>query len=505
MWGINHKQVFAERIRWGVNFWSPKTLRSLVLPGALFLVAACVVFQGAFGFIPSTAVHFYFYSVFAAGILLAWRFHSSRILFALSTLFLAQHALEFFSSGRAASAGPGRIALEAVAFLLPLNFIAFSVFRERGLGFPAIVPRLALLFFESVFVAIICRPGETVGPALLHSRFLGRLPWTPLPSLALLAFVAALAVLLVRLVLYRKPTESGLLWALLATFLSFQVGAVGPAATAYLATAGLILISSIIENSYFLAYHDELTSLPARRAFNDALLRLEQPYAVAVVDIDHFKNFNDTYGHETGDQVLRMVAAKLASVTGGGSAYRVGGEEFSILFPGKSVKEAMPHLELLRSVIEVATFRVRGGEERRGTARAQKSRALDTRNQDSRSQDDPGQDGRTQETHTQETRTQETHAQDFRSHDRRSLERRARPRRPPAPRKRARTVISEPGNQQISVTVSIGAAEPNARFRSVEQVIQAADQALYRAKQSGRNRVELSSAPRAARLKRNIA
>ena len=323
-----------------MNFWSPKTLRSLVLPGALFLLAACVVFQGAFGSIPSAAVHFYFYSVFVAGLALAWRFHSSRILFALLTLFLAQRALEFFSSGRIAAAGPGRIALEAVAFLLPLNFIAFSVFRERGLVFPAIMPRMALLFLESVFVAIICRPGELVGPALLHSRFLGRLHWTPLPALALLAFIAALAVLMVRLVLYRKPTESGLLWALLATFLSFQVGAVGPAATAYLATAGLILLSSIIENTYFLAYHDELTSLPARRAFNDALLRLEEPYAVAVVDIDHFKRFNDTYGHETGDQVLRLVAAKLAGVTGGGCAYRVGGEEFSILFPGKSVKEA---------------------------------------------------------------------------------------------------------------------------------------------------------------------
>jgi diguanylate cyclase (GGDEF)-like protein len=487
--------VFAERIRPGVNFWSPKTLRSLVLPGALFLVAACVVFQGAFGSIPSAAVHFYFYSVFAAGILLAWRFHSSRILFALCTLFLAQRALEFFSSGRAVSAGPGRIALEAVAFLLPLNFIAFSVFRERGLVFPAIIPRLALLFFESVFVAIICRPGEIVGPALLHSRFLGLLHWTPLPSLALLAFVAALAVLLVRLVLYRKPTESGLLWALLATFLAFQVGAVGPAATAYLATAGLILISSIIENTYFLAYHDELTSLPARRAFNDALLRLEEPYAVAVVDIDHFKSFNDTYGHETGDQVLRMVAGKLASVTGGGRAYRVGGEEFSILFPGKSAKDVLRHLELLRSVIEVATFRVRGGEERRGTARAQNSRPPGAQSQDDRNQ----------ETRNQDVRNQDSQAQDLRSQDRRSSERRARPRRPPASRKRVRSVVPESGDHHISVTVSIGAAEPNARFRSVEQVIQAADQALYRAKQSGRNRVELPPAPRAARPKRNIA
>jgi len=483
-----------------VNFWSPKTFKSLILPGALFLVAACIVFQGAFGSIPSSVVHFYFYSIFAAGILLAWRFHSSRILFALCTVFLAQRALEFFSSGRPTTAGPGRIALEAVSLLLPLNFIAFSVFRERGLGFPAILPRMALLFFESVFVAVICRPGEIVGPAFLHSRFLGRMSWTPLPSLALLAFMAALAVLFVRLVLYRKPTESGLLWALLATFLAFQVGAVGPAATAYLATAGLILISSIIENSYFLAYHDELTSLPARRAFNDALLRLEEPYAVAVVDIDHFKNFNDTHGHETGDQVLRLVAGKLAGVTGGGRAYRVGGEEFSILFPGKSAKDVMPHLELLRTVVEVSTFRVRGGEERRGAARTQKSRPPDSSAGDSQNQD-----SRSQDPSNQETRSQDAQGQDFRSHERRSSERRARSRRPPSPRKRARPVTSQAGNQQISVTVSIGAAEPSGRYRSVEQVLQAADQALYRAKQGGRNRVEFSSAPRAARLKRNIA
>ncbi len=483
-----------------MNFWTPKTFKSLVLPGALFLVAACIVFQGAFGSIPSAAVHFYFYSIFAAGILLAWRFHSSRILFALGTVFLAQRALEFFASGRSTSAGPGRIALEAVAFFLPLNFIAFSVFRERGLVFPAILPRMALLFFESVFVAIICRPGEVVGPALLHSRFLGRMAWTPLPALALLAFVAALSVLFVRLVLYRKPTESGLLWALLATFLAFQVGAVGPAATAYMATAGLILISSIIENSYFLAYHDELTSLPARRAFNDALLRLETPYTVAVVDIDHFKKFNDTYGHDTGDQVLRLVAGKLAGVTGGGRAYRVGGEEFSILFPGKSAKDVMPHLDLLRTVIEVATFRVRGGEERRGTARGQKSRTSESRAGDSSAGDSRNEGFKSQDSGSQDAQTQE-----FRNQERRNAERRARSRRPPSPRKKPRPIAGETANQQISVTVSIGAAEPNGRLRSVEQVIQAADQALYRAKQSGRNRVELSSPPRPTRLKRNIA
>jgi len=476
-----------------VNFWSPRTLKSLVLPGGIFLLAASVVFRGAFGPIPSAAVVFSFYAVFAGGILLAWRFHSSRILFALSTLFLGHRALEFFSSGRITSAGPGRIALEAVAFLLPRNFVAFSVFRERGLVFPAILPRLALLFFESVFVAIICRPGETIAPGFLHPRFLGHLSGTPIPTLAVLAFAAAFGTLLVRFLLYRQPTESGLLWALVATFLSFQAGAAGPAATAYVATAGLILISSIIENSYLLAYHDELTTLPARRAFNDALFHLEEPYAVAVVDIDHFKKFNDTYGHETGDQVLRMVAGKLAGITGGGRAYRVGGEEFSILFPGKTAKDALPHLELLRSVIEVSTFRVRAGQERRRASEARRQTSSQgAQTQDSRSPDSRGPDFR---------------GQDFRGQDRRSSERRTQARRATAPRRTTRPArpSDETPSAEISVTVSIGVAEPRARIRAVEDVIQAADQALYRAKQSGRNRVEFASVARVAKIKRNIA
>jgi diguanylate cyclase (GGDEF)-like protein len=459
----------------GVDLWSSKTLKALVLPGGAILLAADVVFREAFGPIPAPIIHFCFYAVSAAGIFLAWRFHSSRILFALLTLLLAHRALEFFSAGHLAASGPGSIALEAIAFLLPLNFIAFSLFPERGLALPAIFSRLAVLFFESVFVAIICRPGETAGPGFLHPDFLSHLSWTRIPTLALLAFGASLVVLLLRFLLYGKPTESGLLWALVATFVSFQTGAVGSVATAYLAAASLILVTSIIENSYMLAYHDELTALPARRAFNDALFRLEEPYVVAAVDIDHFKRFNDAYGHETGDQVLRMVAAKLADATGGGQAYRVGGEEFTILFPGKTAKDVLPHLELLRSVIEVSSFRVRAGQDRRGP----KLRSA-MPNGESSAKEPAGQDRRGMS--------------DRRSHP------------PVAPALRKRTRIrAEAGSNDLSVTVSIGVATPSARARTVEEVVQAADKALYRAKQAGRNRVESAHQPRPARQKLNIA
>ena len=239
--------------------------------------------------------------------------------------------MEFFSAAGLSSAGPGRIALEAVAFLLPVNFIVFSVFRELGSSFPLSFPGWRFCFSSPFLSPSSAVPDPPPRPLSFIPAFSERFR-NPIPTLGLLAFIAAAVVLVVRFLLYGKPIESGMLWTLVAAFFSFQSGGVGKAATAYMATAALILVSSIIENSYLLAYHDELTTLPARRAFNERCSGLKKPYAVAVVDIDHFKKFNDTYGHETGDQVLRLVASKLASVTGGGRAYRVGGEEFSIYF-----------------------------------------------------------------------------------------------------------------------------------------------------------------------------
>ena len=138
--------------------------------------------------------------------------------------------------------------------------------------------------------------------------------------------------------------------------------------------------------------------------------------------IDHFKKFNDRYGHDVGDQVLRMVAAKLAEVGGGGRAFRYGGEEFTILFPGRAVDESLPYLERIRKAVEETRFAVRG----------------------------PG-----------------------------------RPRRKP---KKART--NRQSRREASITVSIGVAERDPHNAKPEQVLKAADRALYTAKRAGRNRIE---------------
>ena len=438
---------------------SRKALQQFYAPGGIILLLAVVLLHSGLLAIPASAIDFYYYTVFTAAVILAWRFNSSRAMFVLLTLLLAHRSLEFFSGGRVVSTGPGRIAFDAIALLLPINLVLFSLARERGWAVPVITSRLALLFFESIFVALICRPGATTGPWFIHGAILKRdlFLWTPIPQVAWMALSFSFLVLLVRFLTYPKPLESGWLWSLVASLAGLQTGGVGRIGNAYFATSGLILLSSIIENSYLLAYHDELTTLPSRRAFNDALLMLEAPYAIAVVDIDHFKKFNDNFGHDTGDQVLRMVGARLAEVTGGGEAYRVGGEEFYILFRDKSMKDALPHIETLRVTVQKSVFHVRNLVERRSTARGSDRRSRDKR--------------------------RSTHSVSL------------------------RRALADPSTPEMSVTVSIGLAEPSAAVQEAEQVVQAADKALYRAKRAGRNRVEIAvpSRSRGSRFRRSIA
>lgn len=403
--------------------------KAWLIPGGLLLaLSAALVNSSLLGRVaPSLA--FYYFAVFAAGLVLAWRFNSSRVLFSLLVLLLAHRAVEFFSLGQTRT-GPGRIAVLLVALLIPLNSIALAFLRERGLTVAGIAPRFGLLFLQSVAVAVLCRPENAGTVSAPAAR-------TALPLWALTGFAAATVVFILRFFQTHKPVETGFLWSLAAIILWLEFAPVGKAADAYVATAGLILVASLIETSYVLAYHDELTGIRGRRSFNEALLSLDQQYAIAIVDIDHFKQFNDTYGHDTGDQVLRMVASRLADVGGGGQAFRCGGEEFAILFRNTSAKDAFERLDSLRQAIQTSVFRVRGSERRN------------------------------------EIRSGETE------------------RRKPGRKKAAADFQSPPGD--LSVTVSIGVAEPSTRYRQPEQVIHAADQALYRAKHNGRNRVELAS------------
>ncbi len=189
--------------------------------------------------------------------------------------------------------------------------------------------------------------------------------WSHLSQLALLSFTLAVVTLAVLLLRRYTAVESGLLWALLASWIALAVGGGTVRADLFFAAAGATLFVALLETSYKMAYHDELTQLPSRRALNEALMKLPESYTIAMIDVDHFKKFNDSYGHEAGDQALRLVASRLAHVAGGGRAYRYGGEEFAVVFAGKPPEDVVVYLDRMRRIIEQSTFVVRGKDRRK--------------------------------------------------------------------------------------------------------------------------------------------
>jgi diguanylate cyclase len=112
---------------------------------------------------------------------------------------------------------------------------------------------------------------------------------------------------------------------------------------------------------------DGLTNLANRKAFDDELDRAcaeaeetGETLSLAILDIDNFKNFNDTWGHQTGDQVIRFVASVIGRVGEPPRlASRYGGEEFALLFRGEGAEEAMEVLEGVRIEVSSRTLKRR--------------------------------------------------------------------------------------------------------------------------------------------------
>jgi diguanylate cyclase (GGDEF)-like protein len=395
-----------------------KRILSVLVPEApLLLGAALLVTLPALRPAAAGLVAVYPYTVLAAAVLLGWRYNRSRLVFAVVLLALTQHVLD------GGVAGPGqRLFFHATTFLLPLNIALVALLPERGTVTPAGLVRWTLIAVQVIVVAFLARSFPAQATAVVTTRFLPAVltRWTPIAQPAILAFLAAGAVLVVAWLHEPQSPVRAYAYALLAAFLGMTWKAAGPGQEIWLATAGLVLVVTVVEASYLMAYRDGLTELPARRALNEALPRLSGQFTVAMIDVDRFKQFNDRWGHDAGDHVLRMVAARLAAVEGGGKAYRYGGEEFAVLFPGKGAEECLAPLEQLREAVENSRF---------------------------------------------------------------TLRRRFRPRKKPAAPKGRKT------REQIVITVSIGVAEKNHRHATPDQVVVAADKALYRAKEAGRNRV----------------
>ncbi|MBD8494619.1 GGDEF domain-containing protein [Pseudomonas syringae] len=260
------------------------------------------------------------------------------------------------------------VVFHLMCLLLPLLFGLYAAWEERTHLFQDLVARLAVLLVvggvalgleQSYPVEVQNWLAEIRWP-LLHGA------WMSLIQLSYVMFLIAFGILVWQYLNKPRPLHAaqlvgllGLFWALPKTFiLPFTLNIM-------CSQVMLMIAAAVAQEAYQMAFRDELTGLPGRRALNERLQRLGRNYVLAMSDVDHFKKFNDTHGHDVGDQVLRLVASKLSKITqGGGKAYRYGGEEFAIVFPGKTLEDCMPHLEAVRETIANYQIQLRNPENR---------------------------------------------------------------------------------------------------------------------------------------------
>jgi len=289
------------------------------------------------------------------GLLLGWRFNRTRLVYAIILLVAIDLYIVYFPDETRSQMVYGSVVL-----LAPLNLLLISCFRERGIFNLVALVRLPILLFPLIACGWLIYSMTTRISPLLSYQFLDvpQFQTLPLSQPLLLVNVLVLLLFAIRFLFNPAALESSFFWAQGLLFSGF-CGQEGESLRLYLAGAGLILLIGTLETSHALAYRDELTGLSSRRGFNEALARLGRRYTLAILDIDHFKKVNDTYGHDVGDQVLKMVADKLSTV-GCGKVFRYGGEEFAVILPRKKLKEALQKLERMRLAVEDARFILRG-------------------------------------------------------------------------------------------------------------------------------------------------
>lgn len=353
----------------------PGAFFSSILPGGLIFGAALFLTGRPIPERLAAATEVIPLLVLAAGLLLGWRFNRLRPVLALLVLALAEEALRRHGPASGSDHPAATFVFTMVAILLPLNYLFISVLNERGFFTVHGAWRTAAVLAQPALVALVVQRQVHQSVRFLDISIPGvAVQSGGVPHLALAAAGLAVLLLAARTVSRPGPLNAGLFWSLLTACFALAADP-GPPATLLFSAAGLILVVAVVNTSYSMAFRDELTGLPARRALNEALNQIGGSFSAAMVDIDHFKKFNDRHGHHVGDQVLRMVASRLAAVGGGGKAFRYGGEEFTLLFPGKGVEETAPHLEDLRRAVAAATFTVRGrGRPRNPPVRPRPSR-----------------------------------------------------------------------------------------------------------------------------------
>lgn len=320
--------------------------------------------------------------------------------------------------------GTTRLEYSLAAIILPVACMMVYLFPEKRIfSRTGLIYTLILALFVGWSVMTIQHFSDVGMDELWNGIFFIIPEISALPFVVILYCLVIVGLAIVLLLIYNRPLDFAIYTSILlatVTFVSFNTPFIS---SVLFSIAALTLIATIITTSHGLAFLDQLTGIPGRHALEAEMKHLGRKYSIAMLDVDHFKKFNDTYGHDTGDEVLRLVASKMAEVKGSGRVFRYGGEEFTVLFKRKDATNAIPFLDDLRESIANYPIGLR----------------------DKTSRPDNNKKGTQQ-------RAKNSH------------------------------------NKNVQITVSIGVADYT-HASNPHEVLKAADEALYKAKKGGRNRV----------------
>lgn len=360
-----------------------KPILALIFPGGLIVLLAIgllrpqglpIWLQQPIGALP--------YIVLAFGFIFGWYFSSSRMILSLLVLALADRALVVLPANGGDQEAVSQTIVAITAFLVPLNLLAFSILKEDSISTFRGVMRVVLVLVQPFLLLWLCLPDQQVLTSSFTWQYIPSryTDWTPIPQPALVAFAIAGLLHVIRFALHRDPLEGGAIWALCAIFVAYHTSRYGWQPTNFFMTAGLILFITLLQSFYRQTYRDELTGIPGRLAYDEAIGQLGKRFSVAVIGIDQLTQYANIHGKSVSVQILKLVAPRIQAACSDGQIFRTTGEEFTVLFPGKSITDTMGTLDIVRKSVEAIGLFLRGRDrvwEQRGIQEAgSRDRAL---------------------------------------------------------------------------------------------------------------------------------
>ena len=310
------------------------------------------------------ALPFVPYLGFAVAGILGWRLNQTRILLTALLFFGACYAMvhpALFLSLKIGKLEMNQILCIGIPIMLAVTFIAREsrVFRLRSLL------RVVLLLTPLIALAawFSYSPDSFQKMAGRHFLPLGKylfIPQMSFISISALGFIAVFSTdekikpFIIATAITIIPFLSA---AQIGMSSGMEAGLINVHTLAAFSIASFIHLHAIFRMYWQRVYIDELTQIPNRRALDEHLQTLSDNYTIAMMDIDHFKVFNDKYGHDEGDNALKLVGKSLNNDLG--NTFRYGGEEFFAVFEGRDCNNAFSIVNRARKKLAKREFFIR--------------------------------------------------------------------------------------------------------------------------------------------------